>query len=386
MWNRLLIVPLSAVLMAAMLSGCGNGQDEADGQVELPAWLTEESAATAGVPDELMAPAAELGLTLNVGDQFPLRKVVEQDLNQETPSGTPRVSHSRLELMLAIAVKEKREGQTKLAVRYDRVKYEHRIADEHVSFDSTQPAADLPVMVRPYQAMIGDGFSFWIGADNQIVAVEGLAEFLDRCLKTVPYELRQDVVLGIEAGSGETGIANFVDNSIGLLPYGTKTAQGDSWERTRQISRPVPMHINNLYTLKNLTDEFAVIDIRGVIAPTTSINSVATRDGIEVRVDGGNTLGSCTIFRDTGLPKESRVDRTIEMTVTTPDATRFRQSKRTLTTIEAFPAAAASPMTIGVQPASPSGIVPASGTTAAPGAPGAAAALTVPELPGASVQ
>ncbi|WP_437221784.1 DUF6263 family protein [Planctomicrobium sp. SH661] len=341
-------------ILCLFLYACNSQKKSDKADVELPAWLTEEGARNRAAEETRAAsesPSAELGLNLNPGDQFPLRKVVQQELIQGTPSGEPVKNYSRLELMMAISVQEKREKRTKLSVRYHRVKYQHEVADERVEFDSTVPSQSAPLGVIAYRDMVNDGFAFWVGEDNQIVEVEGLSEFVDRCLRNVPPQHRQEVMLGIEAGSGESGIANFVDNTIGLLPYGRRTTPGDSWERQQQISRPIPMHVSNMYTLKDLSDSLAVIDVRGTITPSTTLHSPDGGESVKVTVNGGSTLGSCTIYRDTGLPKESRVDRIVDMTVVMQNSLSFRQTKRITTTVESFPATTVRPEAEVAQPA-----------------------------------
>ncbi|WP_437206107.1 DUF6263 family protein [Planctomicrobium sp. SH664] len=332
------LLGLAALLL---LCGCSDRGRPGNKEPDLPAWLSDDTPTPGGTNSEILfandAPVS-LGLALKPGDQFPLRKVVEQELQQDTVQGTPQTNRSRLELMFAITVLEQREGRTKLGVRYSRVRYSHDVAGEHVEYDSTRPTAELPLSVLAYHDMVNDGFAFWLGPDNQILEVDGLTEFLNRCLARVPEDQRQNVVLGMEAGSGETGIANFVDNSIGLLPCGTQSRPGDSWDRQQHVSRPIPMHINNRYTLKELSNNLAVIDIRGAITPSTTVNMLDDGNGVRVLVNGGETLGSCSIYRDTGLPKESRVDRTIDMTVVLSSAISFRQRKRIMTSIESFPA------------------------------------------------
>jgi hypothetical protein len=365
------------LLASGLLAGCSQGDGNGSSEPELPDWLTQEadtgSPATTRSEQQLeQIEKARLRLNLNPGDRFPLRKVVEQELTQTSANGEPHVNRSRLEVMFAITVTDRSEDRTQLQVRYDRVQYSHDIADERIEYDSTRqgrfadaalpaPGAEdgagradasttdeIPLAALAYHNMVGDGFSFWLGANNQIEEVEGFAEFMKRCLSEIPENRRRDVLLGIEAGSGETGIANFVDNSIGLLPYDREPAPGDSWERPQRFGRPVPMHISNVYTLKELDDNFAVIDIRGRIAPTASLDrSTRTANGVEVTVNGGETLGSCTIYRETGLPKESRVDRTVEMTLTVTGGHQFRQRKRVTTTIEAFPAENSAPTVLG---------------------------------------
>jgi hypothetical protein len=328
--------PILFGLGVLLLLGC-NSRTQEQAKDELPAWLTEESRQISAAAELEEMPTAELRLNLEPGMQFPLRKVVQQELIQAQVTGTPVRNHSELELMMAISVLGKEQGRTRLGVKYSRVKYRHEVGDEQVDFDSTQENSNLPVGLLPYRDMVNDGFSFWIGEDNQIAEVEGLTEFIDRCLRNVPPDQRKEVAIGIEASSGEAGIANFVDNAIGLLPYGKKTAPGDTWERQHHISRPVPMHVNNIYTLKELTDHLAVVDVRGTITPSTTLSTIESGTGVSVTVNGGSTIGSCTIYRETGLPKESKVDRIVEMTVVMDNSISFRQSKRITTLVESFP-------------------------------------------------
>ena len=343
------IIACLCLLSCLLVTGCNSNSSENQDKLELPSWLTEGEATGADSASEPLFPtpqSATLGLRLKPGDRFPLRKVVEQELRQEAVTGQPQVSRSRLELMFAITVMESVGDRVKLGVRYDRVKYQHQVADDRIEYDSTRPPAQIPLPVRAYHDMVNDGFAFWIGADNQIVDVEGLEGFLERCLKNVPPEHRSEIAIGIEAGSGETGIANFVDNSIGLLPVGKTISPGDSWQQQQHLARPIPMYIDNQYTLKELRDQEAVIDIRGSIAPSSAVTTIDNGKGVKVKIDGGETLGSCVIFRETGLPKQSRVDRNVQMSVVMSDVIQFRQTKRVTTTIESFPVSSSDPQVI----------------------------------------
>ncbi|MCA9079789.1 MAG: hypothetical protein KDA58_04490 [Planctomycetaceae bacterium] len=340
---RLFACSIVVLGLLAFMPGCQKSEDtEVSDQRKLPDWMVEDAPETAsGEPNFEELAAARLSLQLNPGDRFPLKKIVRQELTQSTLSGEPDVSQSELEVMFAISVLEKQSDRIKLGVRYDRVRYNHDVAGDKIAFDSNRDQGDVPVAVRAYRDMVGDGFAFWIGEDNQIVAVDGFTDFLRRCMRNVPEELRASVMLGIEAGSGEDGIANFVDNSIGLLPYGTPRRPGDVWERPKFIARPIPMQLQNEYTLKDLTADEAQIAVRGTIAPS-NVGSPETH-GMHVRVTGGTTSGTCTIYRNTGLPKSSHVERTVDMLVTMAPV-EFRQQKRIITTIESFPVVSGAPV------------------------------------------
>ncbi len=347
-----LIVSLFSVLF---FSGCGWFGDEADAETQ-EAVSGDETPA----PPTAKPPASvELELNLQVGQRFPLIKTVEQTLLQATKKG-PVTNRSKIELLLSIEVEELREGKKRLGVTYHRVRYDHDIAGDVVQYDSSNPPPNLPLPVQPYHGLVHNGFSFWIGPDNQILELVGFDDFLKRCVRHVPLDQRNDVMMKLVETSGEEGIANFVDDSIGILPYSAGTEGnattvkiGDHWSRERQVLRPIPVYLKTQYTLKDLNDEIANVDIVGTIAPSTTYGpSSQNMKKFSVTVRGGNSFGACTIRRNSGLPVKSRVERYFDMTVQMPDGVKFDQRKRVVTTINTFEQQ--STTTTGEQTASPS--------------------------------
>ncbi len=322
-------------------SGCGFGGNSEPEEPVLPDWVS--------APNDTAGQASQLALRLRAGDRFPLKKVIEKEVIQEMPGGTPQAHRLRIELTLGMTVDEVKDGQTRFRVRYDRVRYTHSMPEEIVEYDSASPPAELPLSIRAWHAMVGDGFSFWVGRDNQIAGVEGFSEFVQRCLAVIPADRREEVLLSIESSSGENGVSDFVDNAIGLLPYGEIKAAGETWQRTRHIGRPVPMVLDNTYTLKELDNHRAVVQITGQITPSTTLMRTQQENPSNVRmtVRSGNTWGTCTLFRDTGLPQQSRVEHEILMTVQMSGGRTFDQRVRGATTIEAYPAQVGSTTVIG---------------------------------------
>lgn len=349
---RVLLLGLCCVLV----TGCGDAGDEA-GAPDLPDWLTEDDSPTEfeeSTETTPTAPAlnrAALQLTLQPGDRFPMRKVVEQELKQASLSGTPQISRSRLELLLAISVEDVQPDHTQMRVTYDRVHYSHEVAGELVEYDSNNPPAQIPQSVMTYHGMLKDGFSFVLGADHQISRVIGFREFIERCLQHVPENQRQRVMLDIEASSGEKGIADFVDNTIGLLPADVDKVLGDTWNKDRHVGKPVPMQIQTTYTLKDLSNGLATVSIGGEITPSTSLGQSASNENVRITVKGGHSHGQCIVFLDSGLPKESRVERTVDMTVQMAGGLEFEQQKHTITTVETFPSQSTQPTKTAIQPA-----------------------------------
>jgi Family of unknown function (DUF6263) len=302
-------------------------------------------------PLPAVPPAAGLQLHLKAGDVFPLVKTIHETVTQKSATG-PLSSETTLQLVLAIRVKEVQGNRKRLRVDYRRVYYRRDLAGDALEYDSAHPPRVLPAEVQAYHGLVDNGFDFWVGPDNRILRIDGFDEFLKRCVAHVPAELRQSVMTRFVKTTGDEGVANFIDDSIGLLPYGGGPVKsGDHWTRNRQVLRPVPLAITQTCTLKKLGNEFAEIEITGEIAPSTTFGpSNRPHSGLKLTVTGGKTVGSCRIRRKSGLPERSEIHRTYNMIVSDANGRTFEQTKEAQTVIEVFTQQGA-PKAIGLVPA-----------------------------------
>lgn len=308
--------------------------------------IQQGEAGAAAIPTAPALPA--VSLSLKVGDRFPLRKVVDQVLTQPAPGGQGvSTSRSTLELLLALTVEEVRTGEAipetdpkrgfkRLSVRYARVKFEQQLADTLIRYDSAQPPAQIPLEALGYHGLANNSFQFWMDGDNQIREMIGFEAFLDRCMAPVPPERQAQVRTLLAASSGADGVANFVDDSIGLLP-GTAVREGDSWTRTRSVLQPVPMRIDSRYMLRELSQDLADIDVTGTIQPSLTFRPAETAaDDVQVNIRKGHVYGKCLVDRRTGLPVEATINQDMEMRVRLAGGVEFDQSKRMTTTVSVF--------------------------------------------------
>lgn len=328
--------PLIGLFLTVALVGCGDSERRPPSGG--PPTLSIPARPVA--PTEPALDAPELRLRLAAGMQFPVLKTVRQTVLQGGKTSDPITGFSELEMLMSVAVDEAAPaGQTQLRVRFERISYCQDAAGQRFEFDSRQPAADPPPEAAVYAAMAGDGFAFLVGADNRIAERIDFDPFLERCLARVPAEDRDRVTSRIAETSGDENIANFIDDSIGLLPrrpnHGATAASGDSWRRERLVVRPVRLFIAETCTLARLDPKVAEIDVNGSIAASETFDPA---DGsAQVRVAGGHSLGHCRADRATGLPLESRIERLIKLRVREPDGREFDQVKRVETTIRTFP-------------------------------------------------
>lgn len=360
---------LSAASLAGLvlLGGCGTredtivGTDDADLIDELlddqpsdsgtrkgvPADRTPQTSefpehpSSAAVPVTATARGERLELRLQKGDRFPLIKTIEQTLIQKSQQ-FPAVAHTRLELTMAIQVEENLRDAVQLSVRYSRVVYAHDLNGDRLEFDSAVQQNSVPHDAQPYAGMVNNGFSFVLGRDNRIRELVGYQDFLQRCVAEVAPERRQTLLAEISTRFGDDGVASFVDESIGLLPYdggvdpdsATRVAPGDVWTREHRMMLPAPIYLTSTYRLISLDTRTAEIDITGRIASGETVTGTNTAS---LRITGGHSLGKCTVDRATGLPLEMNQTSFVMMVVTLPDGQQFPQDKQITTTIRAFP-------------------------------------------------
>ena len=173
----------------------------------------------------------------------------------------------------------------------------------------------------------------------------GFNDFLRRCLRNVPQQNMSAVQQQLEATKSEDGIANFIDESIGLLPYSddpthpaVAVKEGMNWDlETRRIDVPIPMIVTMKCMLKELNRNTAEITMVGSIkGPPNLVTMIAADGEVKVFVRGGNCTGSCMVDRATGLPTRSQIQRNLDMVVETQDGQRIQQEKVTLSTITSF--------------------------------------------------
>lgn len=325
------------LVITSLLSACSKDKTATEtANVEGEAALTTAKAPAIEAPN--------LALRLNVGDKFPLQKTVTTTLIQPGDQGMER-STAQKEFLLTITVEAMpdegaRAGQKQMGVRFHAVRFARELNGKKLEYDSRKAREPIPLAVQPYHGLVGNSFSFWLGQDNQIEGIVDFDKFVERCLQHVPKERFEEVWNNLATQTGADGIANFVDDSIGLLPK-AKVTVGESWTVTRRTQQPIPMVCKTRYTLQQMDGPQAEVSILGEILPGAILpNAIpgAAQKNLNMSIQGGKATGSCTIDLRTGLPIHSQVEQYVDMHVKLNSGEEFVQHKHTITTIRAFPA------------------------------------------------
>ncbi|QDT64651.1 DUF6263 family protein [Calycomorphotria hydatis] len=326
---------LVAISLVSALVGCDS--------LDLP--YTDSMSAPPTTMQPVVAPAPRehrLELHLKPGDRFPLIKTVTQKLILKDQPGK-LAARSVLELVMILQAEAVEEnGRKLLSVKYERVKYQQSVGEHTFDFDSNKPQQGLPPEAAVYASMVGNGFQFWIGPDNRIEETVGFEQFAEKCLSAIPEEHRSAVLTRLAASSGDEFVANFIDDSIGLLPYHVnragKVVVGDSWTRERRLVNPIRVFMKEKFTLESVKGPVAEISVAGDISRSRVFGEAEQLvANANVEIQGGRSLGLCSIDTTTGLPIEAEIHRNMELRVTTPDGKSYDQLKEITTSIRSFP-------------------------------------------------
>jgi len=324
-----------------VLTGCGGWGGEAESEVDLDADLEALTGSAAEFSTAMMESGLPPSDELRLGEEFPLLKTVEQNLIQFSPQGET-TCQSQLEVLLSIVAEElpqsgARKGQRRMGVRYDRVRYHQDIGGKAIDYDSQAAQPPLPAEVQLYHGLAGNGFFFWMGDKLQLLELSGFEEFLNRCVRQVSPERQQELRAALVVASGGDGLSSFVDESIGILPP-KELKVGDTWSLTREVHEPLRMLVTTQYTVQKIDAGVVEVGILGTIAPNAGYGAIEQiASGVNVTLRGGRSYGSCLIDRRTGLPRHSRIEHSLDMSVQLPDGQEFEQRKQTVLTLREVP-------------------------------------------------
>ena len=244
-----------------------------------------------------------------VGDQFPFTKTIRQNVVQATTDLNTQTTdqltaETSLQLALSLSVLSASHHGYTLQVMYHRVQYSQDMNGQKQTFDSATPSSNgtanhqVPPGIEPYVGMVGGGFRFVLTSQNQITAIDGLDAFLDQCVSATPFEQRVNLRAALQQKFQTAAIAELIDESIGLLPYGsTSSKAGDVWVTDRYLQQESPIRMQNTYRLLAMSGEAAEVGFTGRIESAADANMM---------ISAGRTAGTCLVNFATGLPMRSK--------------------------------------------------------------------------------
>lgn len=231
----------------------------------------------------------KLRLNLNKGDAMQVETSVDQKVETEAMGQKMTINQSFLFAFETLVDDISSDGNYTLKNTYKRIRLNQNIPGigENI-LDTEDPSASkgaaVALMEPIMKALIGKSFTMEMTPKGQV-------------LRTNMSEITSQQ--GLEDISENNGLSDmaieFPDNIL---------RPGDSWEAERAVAGKLPMRIKTRYTLKEMTENLAIIDVKGEFLPADDNTKVS-----------GTLDGTMRVDVKSGWTRESRLNQDMQMTV-----------------------------------------------------------------------
>ena len=192
-----------------------------------------------------------------------------------------------------------------------------------VSYDSRTHTGPVPPTAQGLAGLIGQGYEVTLDSKGCVVEVRGVQEFFDKMMEGMPAESRSMMEPMMKKQFGDSAMRATIEQATRIIPD-RAVSPGESWQVQIVMGNPMPMTIDNTYTLKEVKGDAVVLDFTSNVKPAPAEQSGMELPGggkmtIEVN---GTQAGQITVDRKTGLLRSntSSQDFTGTTTITNPQA------------------------------------------------------------------
>lgn len=313
---------IAVCVFLATLSGC-------DLRNEMPVEVATEPVVLEFPPDlEESSRDRAANLTthkslLTPGQTYAFRRQIEQILDQtEAESGLVSKSVYRIDYTVTYegtSLLPNTDAAAQKRIESRRIPDRPKTAPQfRVQFDEIWQQVELPGQppVETHSSeqqdragqwsgnmsLSGNGFRFWLSRTSDVLAIDDLPGFLDRCVGSItdPRE-RARQRRELELKWGATDAKRFTQELLGISPVlGSKTS--DRWSDSTLQTIPIGIRKMLEYSIVSTRGDQRVVRWEGKMIPTNGSNDLASRSTIEL--ESGNVEGHSQIDLRSGLPND----------------------------------------------------------------------------------
>jgi len=264
----------------------------------------------------LAAGPITLQLNLKVGDSYTQRVATTQKISQ-TIMGKTQSNDQNMVMTYTFKIKDKTDKGVAIAdATYDQMTISLNGGPVSMTYDSTDPKAKVPAMLKPYSKMIGKTFTVKIAPDGTIPEVTGMEKLFNNALDELKLEgkAREQAKQLLEQQFGADNVRSLFEQTLAIYPD-KPVKTGDSWSRKIDASQVFPMVINNTWTLDSYNDKQVVLKLTSTLLPTDAAKSL-TMQGMQMAFDfKGKQDGSITLDRTSGWIQKENLDQSLDGTM-----------------------------------------------------------------------
>lgn len=208
----------------------------------------------------------ELRLRLEPGKSYVFRVDTDQEISQKMGDEEMETAMLRGFGYTWDVQEVDAEGNARIRVTTESVRFKVSGPTGDIEYDSSDPSADVPDMVQPLAAVVGQAFSMTVSSQGRVLKVEGLEAMLEHSLEGAPGppEGKAARQAALQQSFGEDAVKEMIEQSLAVYPS-QPVRVGQSWRRRLTTSRGMPMVIDGTWTLKKRRRGVATLAYQGTM-------------------------------------------------------------------------------------------------------------------------
>jgi len=262
-----------------------------------------------------------LSFNVKKGDKYKITTITNQKITMKVMEQDMKMDQQMTMEYLYDITDVDKEGIATVRVKYDYIVMKSSVAGINIEIDTRKESSKSNIESKPYFALIGQGFAFKVDKHGVIKSIEGVDAMLDKVmegLNTLEPAQKEAFVTMIKQNFGEEALKQALSQLTDIYPK-KEVNVGETWKTEQKLTYGIPMVISTDWTLKEIQDGFASVDVK------SHIN--ANADGKPIDMMGlkviykitGDQTGNLKLNKENGLIQKGEYTQklagTTEMTM-----------------------------------------------------------------------
>ena len=253
-----------------------------------------------------------LGFNLKKGQVYKTYATTDQTITQTVNGREQEIKQSMGQHMACNVLDVDAEGAVTMKTTFERFTFKMQTPQGTIEYDSADPPANVPPAATGFHALVGQGFTMKMTRSGKVKEIQGVNEMFDHMMKKIQLPAAQKEAMGkmLKEQFGERAMNELWEKSMTLFPD-RPVGVGDSWSSKVSVTRGMPMVLENVWRLKEIKKDSAVIEMETSIDPNPSAEPMVMGPQKITYALSGKQSGTIEVDLETGWAKSGRLHQEI---------------------------------------------------------------------------
>ncbi|QPH38313.1 DUF6263 family protein [Pedobacter endophyticus] len=230
-----------------------------------------------------------------IGKKYDFSVVSDQIINQEV-AGQKINLNQNIGTDYTFAIRNGDNMEKNIEVVYNRIYMKSSAMGNVMAMDSDDQDSTKP---NPFRGLKGASFNMTIAADGSIKSITGVDKMLNDMASKMGTDsaMTQSIKAALSKQFNSEGMKQTMESTLRVYP-GKLVKIGESWTVDTKMQMTMPIETITKYTLKDVKDGIAYLDISGTLISKGSFETMGNK--LETDLTGTNA-GDAQLDIKTGL-------------------------------------------------------------------------------------